>query len=323
MTDPLPFAVFGGINADIIATTAETPVAGASNPGQVTRRLGGVGFNVASVLARLDNRVRLVGRVGDDDEGMKVLGAARTLGIVAEGVTRSPRYPTGTYTAVFAHDGDLVIGVADMRATEELAPDAGMHIDDPPERREIVVVDANLPAATLDHLTAAIVGTDHAVADDHAIAALPVSPAKAVRLSPLLPRLTWLFANRAEAGVLLAMANEEPRSDIADLARALADLGPRNVVVTDGPRPLAAVTAETVITVTPPRVPVMRVNGAGDSLAAGTLHRLAAGADLGDAVDAGLAAAALVLEHGGISEAAFDAAKLDHLATLVRQWEET
>lgn len=323
MTDPRPFAVFGGINSDIIATTDAVPVPGASNPGRMTRRLGGVGFTVACVLARLGNRVRLVGRVGDDDEGLRALGAARSLGIVTEGVTQSPRYPTGTYTAVFSDDGDLVIGVADMRATDELAPGTDMHIDDPPDSTEIVVVDANLPAATLDHLTAAIAATDHAVAPDHAIAALPVSPAKAVRLAPLLPRLTWLFANRAETNVLVAMANQTPPDDIADLARALADLGPRNVVVTDGPRPLAVVTTDTVITVTPPRVPVVRVNSAGDSLAAGTLHRLAAGADLGDAVDAGLAAAALVLEHGGISEAAFDAAKLDHLATLVRQWEET
>lgn len=322
MTEPRPLAVFGGINIDIIATTDATAVTAASNPGTVERRIGGVAFNVASVLARLGNRVRLIGRVGDDDEGMKVLGAARTLGIVAEGITRSPRYPTGSYVGTFSDTGDLVVGVADMRATGELRAGAKMHIDDPPERTEILVLDANLPDETIDRLTGHVVDADHSIAADHAIAALTVSPAKAVRLSPYLPRLTWLFANRMEAGVLLAMANAEPRDDITDLARALADLGPRGVVVTDGPNPLAIVTGETALTIAPPPVPVTRVNGAGDTLAAGTLHRLAAGIDLGDAVDAGLAAAALVLEHGGIAEAAFDAERLDHLADLVRAWEE-
>ena len=65
--------VFGGATMDRIARSDRPPVMGASNPGHVARRPGGVALNVASILARLGISVRLVTRVGADDDGEAII----------------------------------------------------------------------------------------------------------------------------------------------------------------------------------------------------------------------------------------------------------
>ena len=59
-----PITVFGAANIDHIGWTAARPVIGASNPGRTRLTPGGVGFNVATILARLGHPVRLVARIG-------------------------------------------------------------------------------------------------------------------------------------------------------------------------------------------------------------------------------------------------------------------
>ena len=77
------------------------------------------------------------------------------------------------------------------------------------------------------------------------------------------------------------------------------------MVVTNGVEPLAVACNGHVRSFAPLRTAVKGVNGAGDSFAAGTIHGLAAGHALNDAVLFGLAAAAMTLEAGGIVAALF------------------
>jgi pseudouridine kinase len=77
------------------------------------------------------------------------------------------------------------------------------------------------------------------------------------------------------------------------------------VVVTNGTEPLAVAGGGEARSFMPLRTEVKGVNGAGDSLAAGTILGLVEGLSLHEAIRFGLAAAAMMLEAGSILATSF------------------
>ncbi len=225
--------VFGGATIDRIAQSAAPPVMGASNPGHARRLPGGVGFNVATVLARLGIVTRLVTRVGTDPDGEAIIAAATAAGIDTGAIGVSPSLPTAGYDGTFDDQGDLIIGIADMNICEELTPAVVGKAAAGSGEQDFWVVDANLPEETLAFLT------QQAVANKHPIAALTVSPAKAVRLASLLDQLTYLFANRREAAVLLGR-DPNVAGAASGLATELARTRMTRIAVTNGREPVFA-----------------------------------------------------------------------------------
>lgn len=294
--------VFGGATFDRIARCSEPPVMGASNPGTLRHSPGGVGFNVATILARVGIKTRLVTKLAADRDGKAIAATAKKCGVLLVTNTPPPKdAPSATYTATFDNAGGLVIGVADMAICDWIAPaDAAAAIGDAPPN-DFWVVDANLPSDTLSFIAG------EAEHRDYPLAALTVSPAKAVRLTPVLDRIDFLFANRLEAAALLDLdpAVGAGARQAARYASALADAHGINVVVTNGGEPLASASRGDVRAHAPLRARIKAVNGAGDSLAAGTIRGLADGMALPEAVRLGLAAAALTIEAGGVLDAPF------------------
>jgi pseudouridine kinase len=281
-------SVFGGASIDRLARSTGTVVAGASNPGTVRIAPGGVGFNVATSLARLGVPTRLVAILGEDADGDRVIREAQIAGVDTSGVLRSHTAPTATYQASFDENGELVLGIADMAIYDDLdaaAFAAAVAVDE----AALWVIDANLPSPTLDWIAG------EAATHDRRVAALAVSPAKAVRLGPLIDHLAFLFANRREALAILDRKPENGTPSPADLA---AELGLRGtgVVITNSDGPIAAASGGETRSFAPFRAAVVGVNGAGDALAAGVLYGIASGRTLFESVRFGLAAAALAVE---------------------------
>jgi pseudouridine kinase len=294
------FTVFGGATMDHAAATFAAPMLGASNPGKARTSPGGVGLNVSRDLARLGRRVRLLTRVGNDADGAAIVAAARDDGVdvAGGGVASSAR--TASYRAAFDDEGGLIIGIADMAIFDEVTPETVREAVAAAAPDDGFVIDANLPAATLGFIV------DAAALAGRPVAAIAVSPAKAVKLAPLLGRLTLLFATRREASALLGRA-DDPALPTRELAAMLAAGGTDHVVVTDSGDPLAATAGGEVHLFPPFPAQVRSVNGAGDALAAGTLHGLAAGRPFFDAVLSGLAAAAITVEEDGTVAAGLSA----------------
>ncbi len=298
-----PITVFGAANIDHIGWTKDVPVMGASNPGHTRTTPGGVGFNVATILARLGHAVRLVARIGADTGGDTIRTAADAAGIDTRHLSVSAA-PTATYLAALDDKGGLIVGIAGMGIHDEMAPERLLTAIETAPDGDWWVADANLPAETLAFLAG------RARASGHPLAALAVSPAKAVRLAPLLPDLDLLFVNRKEASVLLGLADDAPPRPAKALAEALAGRPRPDVVVTDAGNPLAAATGGAVRSFAPLSAEIKSVNGAGDALAAGVLHGLAAGRTLFEAIRPGLAAAALTMEYEGTVPPTLTAATL-------------
>jgi pseudouridine kinase len=290
--------VFGGATFDRIARTRSTPVMSASNPGTVRTSPGGVGLNVASILARLGIRTRLATRVGDDADGKAVLDAAIAAGVDMTAVTESLSMSTATYLAAFDDAGELIVGISEMSICDEIIPDSIPReiIDD--GDADFWVIDANLPEETIAFLV------EEGSLRNIPVAALSVSPAKAAKLLTVLDRLSVLFANRREASVFLGRP-DDPHERVAGLAVEIAGAHPLSVVVTDGASPLAVASGGQVRSFAPLRARVAGVNGAGDSFAAGTIQGLVEGLPLHDAIRHGLVAAVLTLEAGSVAAAPF------------------
>jgi pseudouridine kinase len=259
--------VIGASAIDLKATGAAPLVGGTSNPGHVTATPGGVGRNIAEVLARLGTRVRLVSRVAADPFGRLVLAETALAGVDVAGV-RSDAERTATYVAALDADGSLSVAVSDFAAIDTMTVEhlAGVAFDGLAH----VVLDANLPTAVL---AAAL---DRGVAAGAMVTIEPVSVAKAGRLADLATAYPahLITPNEDEYAALAARRDPLTVATWVCLRRGLA--GSRLILGTDDP---IDVPAEHV-----PPGEVRDVTGAGDSATAGLIHALVQGADLTEAV---------------------------------------
>ena len=178
-TDGAGVLVIGGANVDVLARSGAPVVAGTSNPGTTTFGNGGVGRNVAENLARLGTRTRLVAAVGRDPLGERLLAETAAAGVDVTLVRRTST-ATGTYTAVLDGDGELVVAVSDMAATDELTPDDVRRVAADVAAAELLVLDGNLSPGTV--AAAAELAAGHGVP----VVLEPVSVPKAERLRPVL-----------------------------------------------------------------------------------------------------------------------------------------
>lgn len=117
----------GQMARDLVLVVDEVPGPGGTTPVRERREmLGGKGANIAVGLAQLGAPVALVGVVGDDDVGARLIARAAADGIATEAVVRRPDTETGLIVdlvadgwrylehlpdAVQLREGDLPIGL--------------------------------------------------------------------------------------------------------------------------------------------------------------------------------------------------------------------
>ena len=261
----------GAAHWDIIGRSAGPLHAGDDVPGRVARRRGGVAANIAVGLAARWVPVSLCAVVGADDAGAALIGDLQSRRVNCRGVLTIEGAATDTYLAIENDQGDLFAAIADGALLDEHADALAGQAEAMLQFAHCIFLDANLPTAVLERLSEA--ARDAGIE----IAANPVSPAKAPRLTFLLSGsfTPTLIANRTEAGVLLGTACENAR----DAAQALQARSNGVALVTDGPGPVALATPDGMIEAIPPSLPSgASVTGAGDALLAAFLaspHRQA------------------------------------------------
>ncbi|AFZ68045.1 carbohydrate kinase family protein [Deinococcus peraridilitoris] len=283
--------VIGGANVDVKLTLNASPVPATSNPGRLDSSPGGVARNVAENLARLRVPVRLISAVGNDAHGEMLLSEAHAAGVDVTSVLRVNE-PTGTYTAVLAPEGELVIAVAAMDVTAQLNVSALQARRSLLEDSALVIVDGNLSSEALSFVGC----TAHEAGVPLIIE--PVSVPKAAKVRALLHlglQVHTLTPNCQELEAMLA----RPLSTHEDLLRAARELhgwGVQRVWVrlgADGSLFCTARHAE-VLPALPARV--TDVTGAGDAMLAGYAAALLEGQSDLQSARFGHAAAALTVE---------------------------
>jgi pseudouridine kinase len=298
-----PVVVVGGANLDIKARSAAAAIPHTSNPGHTSTTPGGVARNIAENLARLGTPTQLIAALGRDPHGERLLADTREAGVLLDHVHRSA-HPTGSYTAVLDADGELVLAVADMSATDSLRPEHLQAARELITHAALLIVDGNLPAAVTGHLL------DLARTAGIRVILDPVSVPKAARLLPLLGPERPIFAitpNRDElyalTGVDTREADTGPHDALSLAAAVLHERGVQHVWIRLGAggsllstRGADSGRAQSLRALPAEPAEVQDVTGAGDAMLAAFAHALLAGHGPATAARYGHAAAALTLE---------------------------
>ena len=141
----------GAANVDYKLIIENKVIMETSNPAQRITTYGGVARNIAENLARLDEEVALMSKVGNDLEGTNVVkDASPIMHIFA--TDRDQIYNTGTYFAVLDESGNLVIGVADMKICDTMDGDWVTSHEEHIKKADIIVCDTNVQKSAIEKL---------------------------------------------------------------------------------------------------------------------------------------------------------------------------
>ena len=108
-----------GAHVDLAGRLDAAPIPHVSNPGRVERQPGGAGLNAASAAAALGLACSLAGPVGEDADAEELRRMAQARDI-RPALVAMAGWRTGSYTAIMAPDGEMVIGLADLAIHEAL-----------------------------------------------------------------------------------------------------------------------------------------------------------------------------------------------------------
>ncbi|MCT9625791.1 ribokinase [Pseudarthrobacter equi] len=135
--------VVGSINLDLIATAERLPTAGETIGGAaLSEQPGGKGANQAAAAARLGGSARMIGAVGSDVQGQRMLDALAGAGVDTADVAVLPQ-PTGTALIVVDRDGENQIVVC-PGANSHLALD---RVEFGPDETVLCQLEVGLPVA--------------------------------------------------------------------------------------------------------------------------------------------------------------------------------
>lgn len=278
--------VVGGAHVDRRGRIFAQTRPGASNPGAWFEEAGGGGFNAARALSLLGHGVTMISVSGGDSGAALVEAAAARTGVTLAGFTFLDRQ-TPSYTAILEADGNLVIALADMALYDLMTP-RRLKVNwlrDTLENADFILCDANLPGETIAMLAA------DAKARSIPIAAIGISPAKIVRLTPSLPALDFVFMNEAEARTLVGQ-----QAEAHDWPQCLRALGLKGGSITRGMKPAIAWCDGESVHLAPPAVETIGdVTGAGDAFAAGSIDAYLESGRISDMIRHGTALARLTV----------------------------
>jgi len=281
---------YGGLHYDRLAHCLDDFQLGASNPVRSLAEPGGVASNIARNLANLNVQVGIASLLGEDSDGDQLLATLTQCGVDTSLTQRNSSCTTAGYTAVLDKEGELALGLADMDIYDRFDPAHLEHLLAPSLTSNWWLVDANLPADTLNHI-----GLNKR---DQTLCAAPVSPSKAKRWRGNLYPVDIFAGNRREASVLTD-SEISTTNDASVAARALQSQGPELVLITLGPDGVVMAEGNSCAHWSIPRTSVCDVNGAGDALYAGFIAARVDATRPVQALRQGIALASLTAEQSG------------------------
>ena len=288
MTEPY-VVVIGGANMDLHAQARTELLPGTSNPGSSQLSPGGVGRNVAEVIARLGTPCHLVSVVGDDPLGSELLAHTEEAGVDVTHLRQRHGVLTGTYAAILDPVGELMVAVADMAATELITPLVVEAAAGLIRGARVLVLDGNLLVPTIEHALAIAVEAGVRVVLD------PVSVPKSEGLRRVLgPGIDLITPNRSELAAFTGLATRTEAQVEAAIERLLS-LGVLAVWVGMGREGSLLVGPSGRHRLPAVAVEPVDVTGAGDAMVGAFCHASLRGERRLDAARYGQAAAALTV----------------------------
>ena len=285
--------VVGSLNADVVVTVSRFPAPGETVPGHGFAVFpGGKGANQACAAGRLGGRVSMVGRVGRDAYGEMLARSLASSGVEVAHVSADERAPTGTAVITVDASGQnhIVVVAGANGACTPVAIESARNLL---SSAGFVLLQLEIPIETV--AAAARLGRESG-------AVVLLDPAPARDLPPdVLRSVDYITPNESE---LAALVGAPPGStftvrEAAEAARAVRDLGPRNVLVKLGALGALLVTGDREHFCPAPQVDVVDTTAAGDAFNGAFAVALARGSAPSDAAAFATAAASCSVTRAG------------------------
>jgi ribokinase len=268
--------VCGSLHLDIMVYSPSLPRPDETVTGtKWAQQCGGKGGNQAVMAARSGARVAMIGRVGADDFGARLLKNLVDAEVDSRAVLVDQTVGSGMSAAIVRDDGDygaVIVSGANLR----LEPKAVAQQWKAVGGARVLVLQNEIPAPA--NLAAA--GAAHA---DGAFVIMNAAPAR-VMARELLDQIDCLVVNRIETEML----SGDPVRNPTNAASALSKIGARirNVIVTLGGEGLVFKSADGAIsTISAKKVEVSSSHGAGDCFVGALAAKVAAGVPLPEAAE--------------------------------------
>ncbi len=276
---PSPVVVVGSLNTDHVVSVDRLPAPGETvSGGSYLVAAGGKGLNQAVAASRQGVSVAMVGCVGGDPPGHRLIGLLRDEGVDVRHVRVLDGEASGVALVTVSAGGDNTVVVAPMANRSVSAADiqaAGEVID----HARVLLVQLEVPLESVE----LALGRARAAG---VVTMLNPAPARGPLPAELLALVDVLIPNETEAALLTGLPG-------ADAAMALSRLGPSMVIVTRGSAGALAVLADAVTEVPPFRVATVDPTGAGDAFCGTLASAVAAGQAVEVALRRAAAAGAL------------------------------
>jgi len=259
-----PIVVIGSINMDLVCRTPAMPRPGETILGGRFQTIpGGKGANQAVAAARLAQRgsaVHLIGRVGDDEFGERLLAGLRAKRVNVDHVAITRNVSSGIAVILVDSRGENSIVVA-PGANARLTPADVDRARDLIAGASVVVMQLEIPLATVKHAIGLCRKLGVATILDPAPA-----PARAPArgLPQAFYRVDVLTPNQTEAQALVSTRTKDPQR----IASELHGRGVKQVVLKLGGKGSLWADAEGFLEGKPFRVKVVDTTAAGDAFTA-------------------------------------------------------
>jgi ribokinase len=277
MTTDIFVAVVGSINADATYSVENLP-----QPGETVLSTsrhdapGGKGANQAVALAALGVRSHMLGAVGNDEAGARIISHLESRGVHCDAIAATDGVSTGSAVIIVSASGENSI-VVDSGANNSLQ---SKHVEKYFSENSPAVVMAQLEIPLSTVATAATLAPGIFILNP-----APMPPASA-KLSELIKACDILVPNRTELAALVGSSLPENVTEVISAAKRLDFEG--KLVVTLGSEG-ALVFPEGIsgasVKVDAPKVAAIDSSGAGDAFCAALAAGLLNGKDLEGATE--------------------------------------
>ncbi|MCB1529950.1 MAG: ribokinase [Rhodospirillales bacterium] len=297
--------VFGSINMDLNIGVGKFP-----QPGETVLSLdykttpGGKGGNQALAAARTGEKTALVGRVGDDGMGLRILNNLRRNEVMTSGVSTSEILPTGLAFVMRDRNGEneiVVASGANAEVSAEQVPDEIL------KAGNVVLMQMEIPVAENIALM-------ERAKEFGATVILNVAPALKLPKSAL-SYVDYLIVNQIEARQMAESYgfNLDSDKDADRIAETLAKFGKLTCILTRGPRGTIVVTQDGRAWLVPALEleKVVDTTGAGDCFCGTLAAMIYKGTSLLEGIKRANVAAGLSCLKVGIQEAYPYSAEID------------
>lgn len=284
--------VVGSLNMDSVIKVKRIPKAGETIIGSdIEKNPGGKGANQAYAVGALGGNVKMLGAVGNDENGKILLSNLEKAGVDTTFIRQVDNSNTGIANIYIQQDGDNCIVVSpgtNNKCDVSYLEDSEAIIAD----SDILLVQLEIPLDAVDYLLERAKRLGKMVILDPA-------PAPGELDKEILSKVDILTPNETELAILTGNKIETDFTEIETMCRTLLDKGVKQVITTLGKNGRLIV-GETGSKYVPAyKVDAVDTTATGDTFAGALVVMLSEGKSIEEAVDFAVKASAVTVQKKG------------------------